>query len=451
MNKQFDKYGLILLLLFPVIAAFFYALTLPVSFDEAATFLLFTHKGFIESVTHYPAPNNHVLHSVITNITKHIPFLSDLLKLRISAIAVHLTTLIVLYQFVSKHFSKKMALTVLALSSMLFLNMYYSYMSRGYSLVNLFFVGSLFCSFNLIKGENTTKNWLLLSIFSVLGFYTMPSYLYPFLTLNGFIFMMQPKYLKKQLLYGFGVISVVFLLYLPIIFYDGLSAITNNPYVKSIGFFHTIKSLPLFYLFTIEEITGIHWSFIILLLLIAVYLIIKSKNQLEIVFAAIFILTPIVLLSLQQVIPFARVFNYYSFVIILLILIPFKDKIEAINLSILFPVLLLIQGLLWLNFDSKIYAYENKDQALNITANSIIPKIIGDKKYLSNHSLLTYNLEFELITKGYKNYQIKEVEYNEISADTISEYDFVIINTEADKTVSKKPIIVTKYYSIYKN
>ncbi|MCF6130452.1 hypothetical protein L1S35_12270 [Flavobacterium sp. AS60] len=449
MKKLLNNIGLLFLL--PIMAAVFYMLTLPVSFDEAATFLLFTNKGFAETVSHYPAPNNHVLHSVITNITKYFPCLSDLVKLRISALLVHITTLIALYKFVSTHFGKKTALLVLVLSSMLFLNIYYSYMSRGYSLVNLFFICNLFLSFNLIKGENTTKNWVLFSLFSILGFYTIPSYLYPFLTLNAFIFVLQPKYIWKQFLFGLVVVLIVYLLYLPIIINEGLAAITANPYVKSISFLQTIKSLPLFYLYSIQEITGIHWSIFILMLSISIYLILKSKNKLDIVFAVTFILAPMILLSLQCVIPFARVFNYYSFVIILLILLPFKDKIEALNLTYLLPVLLSIQLLLLLNFNSRIYAYENKDQAINITAGKIIPKIIGNKKYLSNHSLLTYNLEFELISKGYKNYRIKEVEYNEISADTISKFDYVIINKEADKTVAKKPIIRTDYYSVYKN
>lgn len=451
MKKLAKHYGLLLLLLIPVISAFFYALTLPVSFDEAATFLLFTNKGFFETISHYPAPNNHILHSIITNFTKYLPGLSDLFKLRISAIIVHFTTLIVLYKLVSRHFSIKMALVVVALSSMLFLNIYYSYMSRGYSLVNLFFVCSLFCSLNIIKGQNTTLNWLLLILFSILGFYTMPSYLYPFLTLNGFIFVLQPNYIHKQQFLIFVVGLVTLVLYLPIICNDGLSAITDNPYVKSGGFFHTLKSLPLFYLLTLQEITGIHWSIIVLLLSISIYLILKSKNTLNITFAIIFILAPVILLGLHRVIPFARVFNYYSFVVVLLVLIPFKDKIETLNLSTLLPVLLSIQGLLWLNFNSKIYLYEDKDQALNITADKIIPQIIGNKKYVSNHSLLTYNLEFELITKGYKNYVIKEVQYKVISADTISKFDYIIINKEADKTTKKRPMIVTKYYSIYKN
>ena len=279
----------------------------------------------------------------------------------------------------------------------------------------------------------------------------MPSYLYPFLTLNCFIFVLKPKTIKTQLLSGITVILIVFLLYLPIICNDGISAITNNTYVKSIGFLHTIKSLPLFYLFSIQEITGIHWSLIILMLFVSFYLIIKSKEKTLISFAIILLTAPIILLSLQSVIPFARVFNYYGFVIILLIAMPFESKIETLNLKILIPVLLVFQSLLWLNFDSKIYDYENKDQALNINADKIIPKIIGNKKYLSNNSLLIYNLEFQLISKGYKNYIIKEVNYQKISADSISAFDYVIINREEDNTVIKKPIIATKYYSVYKN
>lgn len=208
MKKLLNNIGLLFIL--PILAAVFYMLTLPVSFDEAATFLLFTNKGFAETVSHYPAPNNHVLHSIITNITKYIPCLSALVKLRISALLVHFTTLIVLYKFVSTHFGKKTALLVLALSSMLFLNIYYSYMSRGYSMLNLFFVYSLFLSFNLIKGENTTKNWALFSLFSILGFYTIPSYLYPFLTLNALIFVLEPKYIWKQIIAGFVVLVIVF-------------------------------------------------------------------------------------------------------------------------------------------------------------------------------------------------------------------------------------------------
>ena len=456
MKKQIEKislenFGIVLLFLFPIIASVYYALALPVSFDEAATFLLFTNKGFIATTTHYPAPNNHVLHSVITNFTKQIPYLSSLFKLRISSVFINIGALIVLYKFVANHYNKKMALIVVAISSMLFLNIYYSYMSRGYALVNLFFIASLYCSFNIVKGENTTKNWLLFSIFSIFGFYTMPSYLYPFLTLNCFLFVYQSKNIWKQLFSNAAITLVVFLLYLPIIYNEGLSAITNNPYVQPIGFVNTVKSLPLFYLKTIQEITGIHWIVICLLLCVSFYFIVKSQNKMNLYFSILFITAPIILLSAHCVIPYSRIFNYYGFIIVLLIFLPFAAKIDTLKLRSLIPVLLLIQIFLLLNFESKIYAYEDRDLALNITGDKIISRIAGNKKHLFNNSLLSYNLEFQLISKGYKNYQIKEVDYKKISADSISDFDFIIIKKEEDYTKNKKALFITAYYNVYEN
>ena len=110
-----------------------------------------------------------------------------------------------------------------------------------------------------------------------------------------------------------------------------------------------------------------------------------------------------------------------------------------------------MQGALLLDFERKIYDYENKDAAINITSDTIIKKIIGNKKYLFDESLLYYNLHFELITKGYKEYEIKEISNVNLDADTVSNFDYIIIKKECNKTKFKKPFYVTEYYSIYKN
>jgi hypothetical protein len=444
------KIGIILLFVLPIFTTLFYAITLPVSCDEAFTFLNFTHKGYTASMTNYPDPNNHVLHSLLTNVTNHIPGLSTLLKLRISSLLISFFTSLVLYKFISTHFNKKMAIMVVAISSMLFLNIYYGYMSRGYALVNFFFVGSLFCAFNIIKNSNGTKNWILFSILSIFGFFTIPSYLYPFLTLNCFILLFQPKNIWKQMAINSCVLLLVFLLYLPIITHNGIGAITNNIFVKPIGFILTIKSLPKFYLITLEEITGIHWVFMVAVIAVACYLIIKEKNRKPLYFAIVFILAPIVLLSIHRVIPFARVFNYYSFIIIILLCIPFEKKLKRLSLPLLLAILLVIQIGFILNFDRKIYAYEDKDYAINITSDKLIPKIIGNKKYLFNNVLLATNLEFQLIDKGYKQYTIKEVHYPEMNADSIHDFDYIMIDKETDRTKTKKAIYKNQYYSIYK-
>jgi 4-amino-4-deoxy-L-arabinose transferase-like glycosyltransferase len=373
------------------------------------------------------------------------------MKLRISSLAFSFATLIVHYQFIKKHFSQKMALSVAGIASLLFLNIYYSYMSRGYELVSLCFILSLFCAFTIIKEPNPNKNWVFLGLFSVIGFFTVPTYLYPFISLNCFIVLLQRKTLWKQLLLVGCVLLIVFLLYLPIIYANGLEALTNNTYVKPLPLHTVLRSLPKYYLITLAEITGIHWVVIVLLLLFSCYLIFKTKNKTTIYFTIIFIATPLLFLSVQRVLPYARVFTYYNYIIVLLVLLPLQRKIDKVPYSLLLPIILTLQIGLVLNFNWKIYSYEDKDNAINITAAKLIPKILGNHKYLMNDVLLPYNLEFELKDKGYTNYSIKETSYKKISADTISDYDYVVLKKEEDCTKNKQAFYKTDYYTVYSN
>ncbi|HMI06569.1 MAG TPA: glycosyltransferase family 39 protein [Flavobacterium sp.] len=445
-----NKFALAAILVLPVFASVYYALAMPVSFDEAWTFLNFTQKGFAESVTHYPAPNNHVLHSLVTNVTYYIPFLSDLMKLRLPSIFISLASLLLLYRFVSKHFDIKTALVVVGVSSVFFLNIYYSYMSRGYSLVSLCFIAALYSAFNIVKADNEKRNWMYFSAFSIIGFFTMPSFLYPFITLNFFILVSRHKNLRLQVISTAITGICVLLLYLPIICHDGIMAIIHNRYVTPIGFAATATGLFPYFGNAITEITGIHWAIIVLLLIVGVGFLYKSKEKLLLSFALIMILSPVILLLVHRLLPFSRVFNYYSVVFILLIVLPYRSLLQKTGLKAIIVLILLLQGLFVFNFNSKIEAYEDKDLAINITASKVIPKIIGDYRYLFNFVLLESNLEFELVSKGYKNYSIKSVGIPNMSTDTISGYDFIIINTEFDQTKNSKVFYATPYYNIYK-
>lgn len=434
----------------PVLTSVYYALHMPVSYDEAWTFLQFTSKGFLASVSHYPAPNNHILHSVITNITSYIPGISNLFKLRISPIIINLLTLAVLFRFVKKYFNLQMAMTVTAIVSVLFLHVYYSYMSRGYGLVDLFFVLALSAAFGIINEENTKKYWIGFSLFAIFGFYAIPSFLYPFVTLNVFILLLKRKDFGLQVISNSIVVLVVLLLYLPILRNDGIGAITNNQFVQPVGFVETLQGLPGFYLHFIKEVTGIHWSILSVLMVVSIYLIVKSKQKIDSYFALVMVPAPVILLAIHHVFPAPRTFNYYGIVLVLVLLMPFRNKFKELNFKLLPPVLLAFQSLMLLHFENKIYAYEDRDLAINIKASEIIPQIIGDKKYLFNFSLLATNLEFELVSQGYKNYEIKDIKQSEMNADTISNYDYITIKREFDQTKNSKIFIATPYYNIYK-
>ncbi len=440
---------LLFILLIPVAASVYYAVAMPVSFDEAWTFLNFTQKGLMASAAHYPAPNNHVLHSLVTNLTYYLPGLPNLWKLRFSSVVFNALALVLLYRFTARNFDKRSAWVATALASVLFLNLYYSYMSRGYALQNLCFIGALSAAFEIVKSEKPLRHWLWFAFYSILGFYTMPSFLYPFVTINAWILFWRYRNVRLQLVANLCIVLVVILLYLPIVMNDGLAALMQNPYVKPVGLLLTAKSLPFLYFLIPAEITGWHWSVVAILAVTALMMLLKNKQRKVIVFFAILLGAPIALLLVHRVIPFTRVFAYYGFILALLLVLPYRRKWRQLPAAYLLIGLMALQLLLVFNFDRNIRAYENKDLAANITAAQIIPKIAGDKKYFFSFVLLQSNLEFELISRGYSHYQIKSV-MQPASADTIAAYDYIFINPSLDRTLSAKKWLSTPYYNIYK-
>ena len=442
---------LVYVLLVSVVTSVYYCLTLPVSFDESCTFILFTNKGFYTAISQYPAPNNHVLFSILTTLTNQIPTLSNLLKIRLVSISVNILTLLSLYRFISVFFNQKMALLIVCVFSLLFLNIYYSYMARGYGLVNLFFINCLYYTFKICNHIPTRITFVWLGLFSLLGLYTIPTFIYPILTLYTFIVLIKPHLFWSLITLFIIVLILGAILYSPIMYSCGIESITNNRFVKPMSLLQSLKSLPFYYPSAISQITGIHWSVLAILLSWSYYKIVQSGHKFEIYFATVCILAPAVLICIQRVNPFARVFNYYSLLLVLIIFLPYKYYIESLKLRSIIYAIVVFQIILLFNFNSRILNYEDKDCALNITSDTIIKQMTGNKKYFLNGTLLRYNLEFNLLSKKYQNYTIVEPEKKYINADTIDNYDFVVTELEWDKTKKKKPLFVTKYYTIYSN
>lgn len=423
-------------LIIPFSASIYFGLTIPISYDEAYTYLTFTSKPFYYCMVFYPFPNNHILHSLLTNITEHIPFVDMLFRIRVPAILASILTWAIAYSFVKRYYSEKTAMFVVALSSMLFLSVYYSYMSRGYALVVLFFVIGLYSAYNIIRKGNRRKDWLIFSISGVLGFYTMPSYLYPFVTLNIFIFLYNYKEIKKQIIYGIITGISVIILYLPIIVVSGLKVLTGNQFVtpKS-SRLEVLQHLPSFFGSTLQEISGIPFWIVLAIMVAAVILFIVKKDKWNLSLSIIFILAPFVFLFLQSVIPFPRTFVYYGFMIVFFAGIAFSDYINRIRHTYLVMILITIQIAGFISFYLNIGRYES----FNTTAKVINEKIAEDgKAYYIPNTFPDTNLEYEIMMKGYKKKpRIKMYPYNTfVNADTASTYDYVIINADYDKTVS---------------
>ena len=436
------------ILILPLISAVFFALWMPVSYDEAWTYLQFTSKSPLSSLCYYPEPNNHVLHSLITNVTRYIPLAPILFCLRISSILVSFFTWLLCYSFLRKKYSANVALLITGIASMLLMAIYYSYMSRGYGLVTLFFVIGLQASYNIIFNGNNTKDWILFGVSSILGFFTMPSYLYAFVLLNILILFNNKFQLKEQIIYNLGVVVLVVLLYTPIIIVNGLGALTSNTFVLPINRIEVIERLPLFFSETLTEITGIHFIVTILLLAISFYILIKSKMKFEIGVFIIFIVSPFILLIIHSVIPFPRTFNYYGIVLVFLICIPFKDVITKVSARYLLLLVVSVQALLLLNFYFNIKKYET----FNITYHEINKKIVGNKSYFFSTVLFETNFLFENEIHGYK---MTKAEFNfpqvNVDADTVSGFDYYIIDKQYDFTKTRKPAYSDEKTNVYVN
>lgn len=445
-----NKYVL-LLLIPPLVSALYFAFVMPVSYDEALTYVTFTDNPLIYSISSYPYPNNHILHSIITHITKHIPISDILFCLRFSVIIVSMFTWVVIYSFVKRYYSEKVALFTMAITSMLFMSIYYSYMSRGYALLALFFLVGLFASFNIIKHGSRNRDWMVFSISNILGFYTMPSFLYPFLTLNLLIFIFNYKNIKQQILFNIFITLATLLCYTPIILHQGFGVLTAKIWDRM----DAILYFPIYFKNTFYEIFGFHFSITIILMAISLVIAILKKKKFAIILWVVFGLAPVVLLTAHSVIPFPRTFIYYGFFIVFLIGISISEYIEKINIKLLVPVLLILQIALFFNFKSKIIDYES----FNIDFHDVNSKFIDkDKTFYIFSGLNIESYKFEMMSRGFDYSKSKydrvfvdfDVKY--INTDTITDnnYDYIVIDRAFDVTELRKPIYSNYTLNVYK-
>ncbi len=437
------------ILVLPFFASVYFAIILPVSFDEALTYLVFTSRGPLVSISYYPFPNNHVLHSLITNLTRYIP-LPELFDLRISSILINVLTWTIAFKCIAAYYNKKTALIITGISAVLFLNIYYSYMSRGYSLLNLFFMISFYCALKISNDQTGKKYWVWFTLSSILGFFTMPSFLYPYVTLNLYILIKRRDSFKKQVLMGLSTVAAVIFLYTPIIIVNGLKALTGNEYVKPISRSEVIENLKPFFLQSMQEISGFHWVYLLPALLISFLFSLIYQKKEDLLHFLFFILVVPLLLIVHSVIPFPRTFLYYGFLWVFLMINPFRELINKIKTAWIMPVILLGQLLLIVNFNQHIVTYEERDPQINFTSARIVNEIKGNKNYLCSGALIGTNLWFELKTNNFNSSKVDFIE-TPISADTVTQYNYIIIARYYDRTTTKKPVYSNFYYTVYSN
>lgn len=312
------RIAFILLLIINFSFRLYLSLTSPISYDEAWTFLHFSSKGFFTSLAYYPLPNNHILHSLLTNVSYYLPF-EQTLNLRLPAIFINLIACMALFFSFSKLLSPRIGLILLLLFSFLFPVIYYGYHSRGYSLILLAFIICFYASIQLLKNEESDQVYKHIFYFilgGITGLYTMPSFLYAIIALAIFTmgyYLIQSQYvlLKKYIV---GLLScgvIVFLLYCPAILVSGWDSLSGNEFVRPVerkevtaGLIEHFSDTSLF-LFNTQM-----WATVTLVLALFLFLIINNYRRKELLLSVFVICLSPLLLIAHSVIPFPRSWIY---------------------------------------------------------------------------------------------------------------------------------------------
>jgi hypothetical protein len=298
--------------------------------DEITSYLYMVERGAPVVMSYYPGPNNHILYLLVVCIFK--PFVEDpfyLMKLPAWGISVAVSW--VFFICLKKYFRFSLALMGMLLLSLAPSVFLYSVFGRGYILMLLFSMLSFFATLQIIKNRNLRMYWHLYVLSGILGCYTLVTFVYPQLALGAVILLIlisekEYKLLKTfscyHLVLGFGVL----LLYLPVFVFSGLSSIIANPWVQRISWQDAWSGFPELVKGALEYIThagSIGMVAALVLFVLSIYLLIRSGRKKEAFLLFSFLVLPFVIVLLQRVTPFDRVWMYlvFPFCICLLILI----------------------------------------------------------------------------------------------------------------------------------
>jgi hypothetical protein len=315
----------------------YYSTMFTLQYDEAFTYIHLVSKGVFTSAIYYPGPNNHVFFSELAAILH--TGLPTLVALRLPSIVASLAVWFLLWQWLHTHTRFGWAWLLATWGMFIPSWAVYSVAGRGYSLQLLFI---LLTFRSVLATHYQAQHRLVLIVSSVLGFYTIPTFLYPFATLVvlQIVRLWQNKQLLKRCLIDVCFILVfVGVLYSPIVLANGVGALVSNAWVQSLSFTTWWQQLPAYLLTWSSALFGEPWGqwFGLAYLLIGGWLFIFRRKASLWLWASV--LVPLVMISLQSVLPPHRVWLWWWLPWVYAVAVALGKKMTKAKASIVYVCL----------------------------------------------------------------------------------------------------------------
>lgn len=427
-------------IIFTLVFSFIFGLKLyeiyqfPLMLDEVFTHTFFVSKGFLVSSSYYPGPNNHIFFSICGNFFYQIFFIfsyEPVIVLRLVSLLSSLFISTLLFVFCLKKLDFLASIHAVLIFNFLSPVFLFSILARGYILqILLLFIAFLAISTLLEKKVNHKFYSFSYVISSALGFYTIPTFLYPFISLNLFCIILifikkNLAHLKLLILNNTVIVLLTLLFYSPIILFNGFESLVSNSWVKSMTFFEVWQKTPSYWL----EVHNFFWNdYTVLGLFIWIFLFLLFQHQsnlYKLLFVSFFLI-PFILILVQKVLPFPRVWTYLSLILVLVwIFLNYNFKSNLVRKVSLYSSTVLILFLFFFKFQMN-----HKKTDYHTIAQKISHKNL--KHAFINADTYAVFLEYELLKTN------KKVFIEKSFFDSKTSYDWVILDKKQNNLILKK-------------
>ena len=283
----------------------------PVFHDEAKTFYAFISKSWLDTVSNYYVPNNHIFHSICARIF-FVVFGNEEWVFRIPVFISGVFCSIIIYIYSYKFFNKQIALILLALTVNATPLVFYSVNARGYILVTMFFL-CLLVLVKLLREKESIILWILFIILATIGIWTIPTMIMSVIFLFLWYILSSSKSqlwvdLFRLLIIGICLMITSLTVYAPVIMRSSISFITSNQYVQSYSYSNIISEIPkyiyeLWIFITSGYSHEIQFVIFLLFLMGTYYLLIKKEHR-AVIFSIILMF--VIILLVMRKMPYDR-------------------------------------------------------------------------------------------------------------------------------------------------
>ena len=330
--------------------------TLDPWYDELYTYYSFISRGPVYAAIHWPVPNNHVMYSVVSGFLNI--FGNAYISLRGISWLASVGNLILLYCLANRFMNKTLSLGCSMLYGSFYLVNYISIQGRGYTLAIGFYLMALLALYDIcVEKKDRIPYYLIFSLALTWGLYTITSNLYwvlPVCFVGGCYLLFQKEFkilwhliissviaaLHTLGLYSiiwlaigsnllcktpdsgyYGIYQVKIILQTPWkAWKTGMDYMLASPYVQSIDRSQMLSSFPgwlknVMNLF-VSNGGGILLLFLLISLLVSIVFGKKAYSEKErgkmflYVYIAVTIITTPLILIVQSVLPYHRVFTF---------------------------------------------------------------------------------------------------------------------------------------------